>query len=285
MAGRFERLRLGHWQAADVAALTGDDPLTAAHDLVAYGGYPGALDLRAHGDRWTRYVRDSIVEPAIGRDLLATRQVRRPGLLRQVFAVAAGHPAEIMSLQKIAGRLQLAGALETVAAYLALLEDAFLVAAIQKYSGREVRRRASPPKLVTLSNAILGAMSGGPVAASDAPRWGRWLENACIAMAWNCGQSVFYWREEPLEVDLVTTGSWGNWAIEIKTGAAGPSDLRGILEFCRRHEDFAPMFVCDPGREPGLTTAGVAVLSWPEFLVGKAARMGSQGLLPPRLVD
>jgi len=52
------------------------------------------------------------------------RTVRKPALLRQVFAVAAGSPAQIISLQKMQGQLQDSGALETVAHYLALLQDA-----------------------------------------------------------------------------------------------------------------------------------------------------------------
>jgi hypothetical protein len=47
-----------------------------------------------------------------------------------VFAVAAGFPAQVVSLQKLQGQLQDPGALETVAHYLALLHDAYLVALI-----------------------------------------------------------------------------------------------------------------------------------------------------------
>jgi len=53
------------------------------------------------------------------------KNVRKPALLRQVFAVAAGSPAQIISLQKMQGQLQDSGALETVAHYLALLQDAY----------------------------------------------------------------------------------------------------------------------------------------------------------------
>ena len=59
-------------------------------------------------------------------------------------------------------------------------------------------------------------------------------ENACLAFAWNAGQRVSYWREEPFEVDAVIEGNWGKWAVEIKTGAVSPADLRGLTEFTRR---------------------------------------------------
>jgi hypothetical protein len=84
--------------------------------------------------RLSAYVRDAILEPVIGRDILALGTIRKPALLRQVFGVCAASPAQIVSLQKIQGQLQDAGALETIAHYLALLEEAYLVAAIPKYS-------------------------------------------------------------------------------------------------------------------------------------------------------
>ena len=97
------------------------------------GSYPGAFPLREDERRWAAYVRDAILEPAICRDILALAAVRRPALLRQVFGVAASSPAQVVSLQKIQGQLQDAGALETIAHYLALLEEAFLVAPLAAF--------------------------------------------------------------------------------------------------------------------------------------------------------
>ena len=72
--------------------------------------------------RWRVYLRDAIIDPAIGRDLLLLEMIRKPALLRQVFAIALGHPGEIISLNKIAGDLLEAGALETIAHYFAILK-------------------------------------------------------------------------------------------------------------------------------------------------------------------
>jgi hypothetical protein len=274
LAGRFERLTLSHWSASSIAQVFEVDAANAAELVVRMGSYPGAFPLREDEKRWAAYVRDAILEPAIGRDLLALVAVRRPALLRQVFAVAASSPAQIVSLQKIQGQLQDAGALETIAHYLALLEEAFLVAPLPKYSTQAARRRAAPPKLVTLDNALLAVMDprGIATAESDPARFGAWVENACLAHAWNTGQRVTYWREEPLEVDGVLEGSWGEWAVEIKTGAFRASELTGLLEFVRRHPRFKPLVVC---AEAGLATAeraGVPAVTWQEFLLGGPPR-------------
>lgn len=269
LAGRFERLTLSHWSAAALAGEFGLKRDEAAISVVRMGSYPGAFGLREDFHRWAAYIRNAIVEPAIGKDILALADVRKPGLLRQVFAVCAASPAQIVSLQKIQGQLQDAGALETIAHYLRLLEEAYLVAPLEKYAARPMRQRAGPPKLVTLNNALLAAISpsGIPDPERDPGRFGAWVENACLAFAWNSGQRVMYWREEPFELDGVAEGDWGAWAIEVKTGSFSAGDVRGLLEFTGRHPKYRPLIVCDAGKEDRGKRLGALAISWKEFLL------------------
>lgn len=274
LAGRFERLTLGHWSASALAEAFGVGAQEAALSIVQEGAYPGAFGLRNDPPRRATYVRDAIIEPAIGRDVLALADVRRPGLLRQVFAVSAASPAQIVSLQKLQGSLHDAGALETLAHYLRLLEEAYLVAPLEKHARRPARRRAAPPKLVTLNNALVAAVDprGAPTPRSDPERFGAWVENACLAFAWNSGQRVAYWREEPLEVDGVLDGSWGAWAIEVKTGPFGAAEVRGLLEFTRRFPRYRPLLLCDAAQLPAAERLGVAAIDWKRFLLAGPPR-------------
>ena len=269
LAGRFERLTLTHWSASSLADAFGIEPRDAANLVVTMGSYPGSVALRADLPRWSAYVRDAIVEPAIGRDLLALAAVRKPALLRQVFGVCASSPAQIVSLQKMQGQLQDAGALETIAHYLALLEEAFLVTPLAKHASRPARQRAAPPKLVTLNNALLAVTDprGIPHRDTDPERFGAWVENACLAYAWNAGQRVSYWREEPFEVDGVLDGSWGTWAVEVKTGSISGADLKGLAEFTRRYPRFRPLVLCDPRGRPTVERIGLPAMPWNEFLL------------------
>jgi uncharacterized protein len=269
LAGRFERLTLTHWSAGALKDRFGFSASAAALFLIQFGSYPGSLGLREDLGRWRAYVRDAIIEPAIGRDVLALGVIRRPALLRQIFAVVVSTPAQIVSLQKMQGQLQDRGALETVAHYLALLEEAYLVASLQKYGAREQRRRAAPPKLITLNNALLSAFDprGAPDPGHEPERFGLWVENACLAFAYNAGQRVMYWREEPLEVDGVIEGSWGHWAVEIKTGRFDSKDLRGLLEFCRRYPRYRPLVVTAPGDEAQAHRLGLSSINWSDFLL------------------
>jgi len=269
LAGRFERMTLTHWSARSLAESFDIAPQEAVQALVRMGAYPGAFEYRNDRTRWSAYVRDAIVEPAIGRDILALASVRRPALLRQVFGICASSPAQIVSLQKIQGQLQDAGALETIAHYLALLEQAFLVATLGKHSRKPTRRRAAPPKLITLSNALLEVVDprGAPDPSADPARFGAWVENACLAYAWNAGQRVSYFREEPLEVDAVLEGSWGQFAIEVKTGAFAAADLRGLSEFVRRNPRYQPLILCDAAAIATAERLGVPAMQWSQFLL------------------
>ncbi|MBD3337155.1 MAG: AAA family ATPase [Candidatus Eisenbacteria bacterium] len=273
LAGRFERLTLTHWSASSLAEVFDLGTEEAADLLVQMGSYPGAFPLRGDIPRWAAYVRQAILEPAIGRDILTLSAVRRPALLRQVFSVAATSPAQIISLQKLQGQLQDAGALETIAHYLALLEEAFLVAPIAKYARKVPRRRSSPPKLVTLNNALVSVMDPQGLAEpdSDPAKFGACVENACLAHAWNAGQHVSYWREEPLEVDGILEGSWGSWAVEVKTGPYQMADLKGLLEFVRRNRQFRPLVICRGPDRTVAERAGVDAMTWQEFLASGPA--------------
>jgi len=268
MAGRFERLTLTHWSAQDLAQGFGLSQNEAVEVVVRLGGFPGGMALQADLPRWRAYIRDSIIDPAVGRDLLALEVIRKPSLLRQVFAVCIGHPTEIVSLQKMVGLLAERGTMTTIAHYLELLREAYLVAALRKFSKGELRRRSSPPKLVPLNNAFItgGTHEEIPSAKRAPERWGRLVENACLSHMVNSGQTVHYWREEPIEVDAVVEGSWGKWAIEIKTGSFTAGDLAGLLQFTKRFRGYRPLVVCDE-RETGIARrAGIESTSWQQFL-------------------
>ena len=268
LAGRFERIELGHWDALDVSAAFGTLPVDAVTQVVRFGSYPGAAPLIGDPMRWAAYVRDAIIDPALTRDILDLAEVRKPALLRQVFAYAAVAPAEIAALKKIQGALHDRGAIETVASYLGLLRDAALVAPIERFSA-VARQRSAPPKLVVLNNALASAVhpQGPPDVNVDPARWGRWVENACLAFAISRGQVLRYWREEPYEVDAVIDGSWGSWVVEVKTGTFTERDLVGLGEFARRHPRYTPVVVTTSSQLDVARRAGFSAIKWGTFLL------------------
>jgi len=106
-----------------------------------------------------------------------------------------------------------------------------------------------------------------PDADRDPERFGLWVENACLAFAWNSGQRVAYWREEPLEIDCLIEGTWGAWAIEVKTGTFSAGGVRGLLEFTRRFPKYRPLILCNPDDLRAAARLGVSATSWRQFLL------------------
>ncbi len=121
---------------------------------------------------------------------------------------------------------------------------------------------------MVLNNGLLaGAGSRPPPSPKSNPeRWGRWVENACLAHALNSDREVFYWREEPWEVDAVIPDGKTGRLIEVKTGRYTGEDLRGLAYATKKFPGFEPLVLCDPGEEKVARAAGFSALAWSDYL-------------------
>jgi hypothetical protein len=243
LAGRFMPYRCGHWGWGEMRGAFG----WGLEDWLFFGGYPGAARLKGDPDAWARYVSESLVETVLARDVLQMSTVAKPALLRHLFALTAAFPAQILSYNKMLGQLQDAGNTTTLAHYLRLLEAAFLVSGLERFTGGKGQKRGSSPKLVAWNNALVNALRGdAPAMAREDRAWrGRLIENAAGAHLLNgLEQSryrLFYWRQGDLEVDYVLKTPKDLWAIEIKSGRAGKAE--GIAQFLRLHPQARPLIV------------------------------------------
>ena len=70
-------------------------------EYIFLGGYPRALAMRDDEVRWGRYIRDSLIETVLSKDILLLAPISKPVLLRQTFGLAVSYPAQIMSYQII----------------------------------------------------------------------------------------------------------------------------------------------------------------------------------------
>jgi len=249
LAGRFFLFRCPHWGYAEIrAAFRGD-----LDRWLYFGGYPGAYALTDDEPAWAAYIRDSLIETVLGRDVLQLQTVAKPALLRHLFLFAASAPARIISYNKMLGQLVDAGNTTTLAHYLRLLGAAFLLTGLEKLRGGGVQKRGSSPKLVLWNNALVSAVSGRGFteARADPSWWGRVVENAVGAHLLNSLQGlpweVMYWREGDLEVDYVVRTPRRLLAIEVKSSRSRVPN--GLAAFCSRWEEAVPLIV-GPGGMP-----------------------------------
>lgn len=221
LAGRFEILPVTHWSYAEMREAFGWD----LERYLYFGGYPGAADLIADWQRWSRYIIDSLIETTLSRDILLMTRVDKPALLRRLFQLGCTFSGQILSYQKMIGQLQDAGNTTTLAHYLELLTGAGMLTGLQKFASHQLRERASSPKLQVLNTALISAQSRLTFeeAKKDRESWGRLAESAVgahlINSAAGTGVELFYWRERGREVDFVLRSGKTVVAIEVKSGS------------------------------------------------------------------
>ncbi|MGD1047202.1 MAG: ATP-binding protein [Candidatus Krumholzibacteriaceae bacterium] len=220
LTGRFEVLYMPHWSFGEMREAFGWD----LDRYIFFGGYPGAAPLVNDHARWTRYIRDSLIETTLSRDVLLLTRVDKPALLRRLFDLACRYSGQVLSYQKMLGQLQDAGNTTTLAHYLDLLAAAGMITGLQKFAGDVARRRGSSPKFQVLNTALLTASSGLTMKAArnDPEFWGRLVESAVGAHLANGaaadGYELFYWRDRNREVDFVIKAGRRLTAIEVKSG-------------------------------------------------------------------
>jgi predicted AAA+ superfamily ATPase len=228
LAGRYELIKCPHWGL--------DESYEAFHwDLLSFlkfGGYPSAAPLTGDVDRWRAFMRDSIIEPVIGRDLQSAVSIQKPALLRQLFELAMGYPAQEISLQKLLGQLQDEGNTAIIKHYLDILAGGFLVATLEKYSGSILRQKSSSPKILPLAPALIHAFTD-PEKITNDPDWrGRVFEVAIGAHLYRLPGDLMYWRDGKDEVDFVLKMDGAVTGIEVKSGRRARQN--GLMAFKKK---------------------------------------------------
>lgn len=219
--GRFELIRMTHWTFSEMREAFD----FSLDEYIYFGGYPGGATLRSDENRWLDYMQHAIIEPGIEKDVLMTKRVLKPALMRQLFEIGCSYSSEELSFTKVLGQLQDAGNVTTLSNYLYTLSEANLLGGLQKYAKDKARRYQSSPKFMVYNTALLSALHGkGFDAERESPeRWGRWVESAVGAYLLNqaeiYGYNVYYWRDNNDEVDFVLENRNKELlAIEVKSG-------------------------------------------------------------------
>ena len=233
LAGRYELIRLGHWSYQEMQDAFG----FTLDEYVYFGGYPGPAHLIRDERRWKKYVKDSLVAPAIEKDVIMTSNIYKPALMKRLFELGCGYSAEVLSLTKLIGQLQDAGNVTTLAGYLEILNQCSLLAALQKYARDDARKYNSIPKYQVYNNALMTAYKGRTFEKDriDPKVWGRWVESAVgaylLGMAGELGYQLYYWREGDDEVDFIIANDGESIAIEVKSGRRGMNS--GLPKFVK----------------------------------------------------
>ena len=247
LAGRFELIRMGHWSYTEMNEAFG----VTLDEWIYYGGYPGAQYYTKNFTRWRKYIKESLIGPAIEKDVILTTNIYKPALMKQLFELGCSYSSELLSLTKILGQLQDAGNVTTLSFYLSILDESNLLIGLYKYANDEARKRQSIPKLQVYNNALMTAYKGRGYEKDrlDPQVWGRWVESAVgchllnAAIENDC--NLYYWRDKSDEVDYILEHQGAILAIEVKSGRRGMNS--GLPRFCERYRPFNSIVVGTDG--------------------------------------
>ena len=252
LAGRFETIKMTHWSYSEMRDAFG----LSLDEYIYYGGYPGAVSLIKDAERWSNYIKNSIIDATINKDILYDVAIGKPALLRQTFELGASYSGQIVSLTKLVGSLQDAGNTTTLAGYLNILKSSGLLDGIQKFSIDKARQRSSIPKFQVFNSALRNVYSGYSfLQALQNPKvWGHLFESAVgahlVSGAMAGNYEVYYWRDNSYKVDYVLKKNNKIVAIEVKSNS--DTTNKGLAVFRERYKPHSSFVVGRGGMDAAL---------------------------------
>lgn len=254
LVGRFELIKLPHWSFLEMEEAFGLKP----EEYVYFGGYPGSVDFINDELRWKDYIRNSIIEATISKDILQLTNIQKPALLKNLFELGCIYSGQILSYTKMLGHLVDAGNTTTLAHYQNLLNEIWLLCGIQKYSGSKIKIRSSTPKWLTYNTALISVYDDFNFLTlkSNPVEFGRRVEQAIGAHLLNSARvhnfNVYYWRDANDEVDYVIQKGKTVIPIEVKIGKV--KFHRGLSRFAEQFNVKKTILISDE------------TLDWKDFL-------------------
>lgn len=215
----------------DATSFDPDDAVAA----VLAGGYPDAVARRNERRRadWYR----AYVSAILTRDLADLATLDKIARVPNLVEVLAHHAGDLVNWANLGGKLGLDAA--TVQRYVTLLEHLFLVRRVRAYSGNDLKRVVSTPKLHFLDSGLLAGLLGleaGRLRLDRQPL-GPVLEAFVFAeltklAGWSDARpAIYHYRDkDQVEVDFVLEDAQrGVVGIEVKAAATvRDSDFKGL---------------------------------------------------------
>lgn len=200
------------------------------------GGFPEAQGV-ALQDRFE--LLRGYVDTALIRDVIERHAVSHPVALRWMVRHLLGNAGGYFSVNKFHGDLRSQGvpvAKDTLHAYLAYLEDAFLIRAVSIASGSERRRMVNPRKVYPIDSGLIPVFD-----RSGRANLGHALETCVLLELERRGAEIAYVRTASgFEVDFLVRYPDGREELiqvcaNLDTAATQERETRALLEAVREH--------------------------------------------------
>ena len=231
------------------------------------GGYP---ELVSHPRRDIVHWHRSYIQTYLERDVRTLRQVGDLTQFQDFLRVLAARSAQLLSLSDISRDLGVA--LNTVKAWLSVLEASFQVVVLRPYFANIGKRLIKTPKVYFTDTGTLCHLVGlvDTQHAAKGPMAGAIFETAVLSELFRTlvhrGENprIYFWRTSSgVEVDFLIQAGRRLVPIEVKLSATPRPSMASGIEALRKDlgkRVVAPGFVVHPGDVEIPLTAGVTAL-------------------------
>lgn len=192
----------GHEIPARPSALTSKESTRLDHhfgDFLEIGGFPEAQDLPI-AER--RQLLQGYIDVLLLRDVIERHQIANPTALRWLVRRLLSSPAGLFSITKFSDDLKSQGiavSRDYLYAYLAHLEDAFLIHSVPIATDSEKRRQVNPRKVYPADAGLIPIFD-----RSGRPNTGHALETSvCIELLCRRAEIAYVRTKEGYEVDFL----------------------------------------------------------------------------------
>lgn len=251
-------------------------------------GAPRAIGPPSPKQLWARFLRGYYPEPAtsprkdaalwqasyvqtyLERDVRSVRQVGDLSQFQAFLRLLAARSAQLLDLSGLSRDLGVA--VNTVKAWLSVLEATYQVLVLRPYFSNAGKRLVKTPKVYFMDVGTLCYLAGlrDPMHAMAGPMGGAILETAVVGEVFRTlahrgvEPRLYFWRTATgTEVDLIVESETGLVPVEVKLASTpNPAMAKGIEAFRRDYGDRVGRgFVIHTGAEA--LPLGSSVLAWP----------------------
>jgi len=235
------------------------------------GGYP---ELVAEPEREGALWHGSYLQTYLERDVRSLRQIGDLTLFQSFLRVLAARSGQLLNLTDLAR--DLGATVNTIKAWLSVLEATFQVIVLRPYFANVGKRLVKTPKVYFTDTGTLCYLAGlrDPEHAAAGPLGGAIFETAVLAEIvktfWHRGEEpqVYFWRTATgVEVDIVVEVGGRVIPIEVKLSATPrPAMAAGILALRQDLGDkVEASYVIHPGEIQLPLASGVRALPFAEL--------------------
>lgn len=217
---------------------------------LAHGGFPETLGV---DDRDRVALLRGYVDVVVLRDVIERFTVTNPLALRWMQRHLLANPAGEFSVQKFHDALKSQGipvGKDTLHAYLAHLEDAFLIRTVSMHTASERQRMVNPRKAYPVDPGLIPLFE-----RTGRSNLGHALETVVLLELERRGYDTAYVRtKEGFEVDFLATGQGAPLLVQVCLDAHDEStwerEVRALEAVAREHREAVPVLLTLDGFPP-----------------------------------